>query len=76
MNRATYRNAREKIIKASVLIKEALDISITLLRTNQRNNIIMLWEAFARDIISYVRRRSKETGTKLTGYISIKRIFF
>ena len=76
MNRIAYRNVKENIIKALALIKEAIDISIPMLRTNQRNNVVILWEAFAREIIFYVRRRSEDTGMNLSGYISIKRIFF
>lgn len=76
MNRIAYRNVKEKIIKASTLIKEALDMSIPMLKTNQRNSIVMLWEAFAREIVFHVRRRSNETGMSLSSYISLKKILF
>ncbi len=62
--------------KALALIKEALDISISMLKTNQENNIVMLWEEFAREIILYIRQKSKETGINFSNYISMKRIFF
>lgn len=76
MNRATYGNVKEKMVEALALIKEALDMSISMFKTNQENNIIMLWEAFAREIMLYIRRRSKETGINFSNYISVKRIFF
>ncbi|NLJ40341.1 MAG: hypothetical protein GX352_01825 [Clostridiales bacterium] len=75
MNRATPRNVKEKMVKALALIKEALDMSIPMLRTNQKNNIVLLWEAFIREIIIYVRCRSKEIGINLSRYISKRRIF-
>ncbi|MFW5649524.1 MAG: hypothetical protein ACOCG5_10575 [Candidatus Alkaliphilus sp. MAG34] len=76
MNRATYKNVKGKMAKALALIKEALDISISMLKTNQENNIVMLWEEFAREIILYIRQKSKETGINFSNYISMKRIFF
>ena len=76
MNRATYKNVRGKMARALTLIKEALDISISMLKTNQENSIIMLWEEFMREIILYIRHKSKETGINFSNYISMKRIFF
>ena len=76
MNRATYKNVKGKMAKALTLIKEALDISISMLRTNQENNIAMLWEEFMREIILYIRHKSRETGINFSNYISMKRIFF
>lgn len=76
MNRATCENVKGKMAKALTLIKEALDISISMLRTNQENNIVMLWEEFIKEIILYIRYKSKETGINLSNYISMKRIFF
>ncbi|MDI9475502.1 MAG: hypothetical protein ACOX0L_04235 [Natronincolaceae bacterium] len=76
MNRATYKNVKGKMAKALTLIKEALDISISMLRTNQENNIAMLWEEFMREIILYIRHKSRETGINFSNYISMRRIFF
>lgn len=76
MNQTTCKNVEEKMAKALALIKEALDIIISMLRTNQENNIIMLWEAFIKEIILHVRHKSKETGIDFSSYISMKRIFF
>ena len=76
MNQDTMRNIKHKMIQALILIKEALDMSIPLLRTNQKNNIVMMWEAFARETIFYIKYRSKETKSNLIDNVSITRIWF
>ncbi len=76
MNQATLRNIKAKMLQALALIKEALNMSIPLFRTEQKNNIVMLWEAFAKELIGYIRYRSRETGVNLLSNISIRRIWF
>ncbi len=75
MNRVTPRNVKDKMVQALALIKEAVNMSVPFLKTNQRNSIVTLWEVFIREIILYIRLRSKETGTNLIGNISLKRIW-
>lgn len=64
------------MVQALVLIKEAVNMSVPFLKTSQKNSIVILWEMFIREIVLYIRHRSKETGTNLIGNISLKRIWF
>lgn len=75
MTQPTIKEIKYKMSQALALIKEALNMSIPLLITDQRENIIALWEAFIREFIGYIKRRSKDAGTNLMNYISISRIW-
>jgi len=76
MNQITPGNVKSKMVQALALIKEALDMSIPLLKTDQRGNIEMLWEAFVAEFIRHIKNRSRETGINLIRNISIRRIWF
>jgi hypothetical protein len=76
MNRITPKNVKEKMVQALALIKEAVDMSIPLLKTERQESIVMLWETFIGEFIDYIKLRSKETGVNLISKISIRRIWF
>ena len=76
MKQVTPQNIKAKMFQALDLIKEALDMSIPLFRTEQKNNIVALWEAFIKEFIVYIRHRSRETGINLINKISIGKIWF
>lgn len=76
MDNVTPMDVKNKMIQALAHVKEALDMSIPLLKTNQKHNIISLWEAFIKEFIQYTRRRSKETETNLIGSVSLRKIWF
>ncbi|NLK01022.1 MAG: hypothetical protein GX318_07285 [Clostridia bacterium] len=75
MDRITFRNIKNKMIQALALMQEALDMSIPLLKSNQNNNIVMLWENFVKEFMGYIRHRSKESGVNLMSKISLRRIW-
>lgn len=76
MNRNTPRDVKAKMIQALSLMKEALDMSIPLIKSGQKRSIIMLWEAFIGEFIDYIKYKSNQTGINLIDNISIKRIWF
>ncbi len=76
MNRATPENIGEELSQALALIKEALDMSAPLFGTDQEDSVVMLWEAFIKEFIGYVRQRSAEEGINLMSRISITKILF
>ncbi|HKM39376.1 MAG TPA: hypothetical protein VJ036_03815 [bacterium] len=76
MNQAPIQEIKRNLIQALVIIKETVDLSIPLLKTNQRKMAVALWEAFLREFIAYLRNRSKATGMNLMRYISLTRILF
>lgn len=76
MNRATPENIGEELSQALALIKEALDMSAPLFGTDQEAGAVMLWEAFIKEFIGYVRQRSAEKGINLMSRISITKILF
>ncbi len=76
MNRVTPRKIKNKMSKALSLTKEAFEMSIPLLKTNQKENVGLLWEAFTREFIMYIKHRSKETGINLIEHLSIRNILF
>lgn len=76
MTQVTIGEVKSKMMQALNLIKEAVNMSIPLLRTEQNKNIIALWEAFIREFLGFIKRRSKETGDgDLMSYISLTRIW-
>ncbi len=76
MNRSTPRDIKAKMLQALPLMKEALDMSIPLMKSGQKRNIIMLWEAFIGEFINYIKYKSNQTGINLINNISIRRIWF
>ena len=62
--------------QALSLIKEALDSSLPLLQSEHKQGVVALWEAFLRECLSYIKQKSKETGSNLLGYVSFNRIWF
>lgn len=64
-----------KMTQALILIKEALNISLPLLRGEQRQGVVALWEGFLREILTFIRKTSKESGLNLISYISFNRIW-
>lgn len=75
MTPSTSEEVKNKMKQALILLKEAINMSIPLLRTEQRTNIIGLWEAFMREFLSFINRRSKETGASLINSISLSKIW-
>jgi dsDNA-binding SOS-regulon protein len=75
MTQPTIKDIKNKMSQALALIKEALNMSIPLLKTEQRENIVALWEAFIREFMGFIKQRSKEAGANLMSYISIRRIW-
>ncbi|NLP19029.1 MAG: hypothetical protein GX376_08060 [Firmicutes bacterium] len=76
MDKVTFQDIKVKMDQALALIKEALDLSIPLLKTRQRKTIVALWEAFIREFILYHKYRSRATGVNLINSISLRRILF
>ncbi|MGI5883252.1 MAG: hypothetical protein ACOX7L_09300 [Dethiobacteria bacterium] len=76
MDQATTKNIKTKMMQALGLIREALEMSIPLLETNRKKDVVLLWEAFLREFVGYIRRRSKETGVNLASNISLRKIWF
>ncbi len=66
---------RVKMTQALGLLKEALNISLPLLHTNQKQGVIAIWEGFIREVVTTVKRRSHESGLNLLSFISFKRIW-
>lgn len=75
MNEGNLSGAREKMSRALTMIKEVVDISLPLLKGEQRKEIIAMWEDFLREFIRYLKVRSRETGCNLLGCISFNRIW-
>lgn len=76
MTQVTVGEVKAKMMQALNLIKEAVNMSIPLLRTEQKRNIITLWEAFIREFLGFIKRRSKEAGDgDLMSYISLTKIW-
>jgi hypothetical protein len=76
MDQATPKNIKAKMMQALGLIREALEMSIPLLETNRKKDVVLLWEAFLREFVGYIKRRSKETGVNLASNISLRKIWF
>ncbi len=76
MDQKALQDIKAKMFQALALVKEALDLSIPLLKTRHRKTIVALWEAFMKEFIIYHRHRSKATGVNLIGSISLRRVFF
>lgn len=76
MDQAAFLNIKGKMTQAMALIKEALDLSIPLLKNKQRKKIVALWESFIKEFITYHKYRSKATGVNLLSGISLRRILF
>lgn len=76
MDQTAFQDIKAKMVQALVLVKEAFDLSVPLLKTRQRKTIVALWEAFLREFIVYHRHRSKATGVNLIGSISLRKILF
>jgi len=66
---------RNKMIKALALVKEALDLSIPLLGSVQRQEIVTLWEDFLREFLGHIRSKSRQSGQNLFACLSFKRIW-
>ena len=76
MDKNTMDNVKTKMIQALSLIKEAFDQSVPLLKTGQKNDIVILWETFIREALDYIKQKSKESGSNLINSISISKIWF
>lgn len=76
MTEPSVYDVKAKMVQALNLIKEAVDMTIPLLSTEQKRNIITLWEAFIREFLGFVKKRSKESGSgDLMGHISLRKIW-
>lgn len=75
MNDEKTMEIRAKMVQALSLLKEALNISLPLLQSEQKKGVVALWEGFLREFFSYVKQKSKETGSNLMAYISFNRIW-
>lgn len=76
MDKNTMDSIKTKMIQALSLIKEAFDQSVPLLKTGQKNDIVILWETFIREALDYIKQKSKESGSNLINSISISKIWF
>ncbi|MHB1125471.1 MAG: hypothetical protein ACYC2T_00720 [Bacillota bacterium] len=65
---------KEKMTQALGLLKEAVDLSIPMLRNNQRDGVKSLWEHFLRELFSYIKQKSRETRVNLLAYISYRKV--
>ncbi|NLK08701.1 MAG: hypothetical protein GX316_08385 [Firmicutes bacterium] len=66
---------KRKMIEAMGLLKEAADLSISLVKTEGREQMKTLWEDFVREFIRYTKTKSRETGIDLISMVSMSRIF-
>ncbi|NMA54442.1 MAG: hypothetical protein GX952_00745 [Firmicutes bacterium] len=76
MNQTSLEDIKTKMDQASAFIEQAMDLSVPLLKTNQKNNVTALWEAFIKRTIAYDRQKAKLVGTNLIKNISLSRIMF
>ena len=74
MNQDQAKEVRNKLGQALLLIKEAVDLSVFLVKKEGKEQIKVLWEDFIRDFVSYTKKKSQETGVDLTSLVSLRRI--
>jgi hypothetical protein len=65
---------RTKMVQALSLIKQAVDLSLPLVKSGGRESMKILWEEFLKEFIRYIKLKSRETGVNLISLISISRI--
>ncbi len=65
---------KEKMLQALMLIMEAAELSIPLIKQGKKEEMKVLWEDFIREFIRYTKNKSKETGIDLISMISLVRI--
>ena len=75
LEQPTTTEIRAKMDQALTLLKEALNSSLPLLRSEQKDRIILLWESFLREFFSYAKQKSRETGANFMSLISFHRIW-
>ncbi len=65
---------KEKMLQALMLIMEAAELRIPLIKQGKKEEMKVLWEDFIREFIRYTKNKSKETGIDLISMISLVRI--
>ena len=75
MDQNKFLEIKTRMVKALALIKEAVDLSIPLLGSVQRQEIVTLWEDFLREFLSHIRSKNRQTGQNLFACLSFKRIW-
>lgn len=74
MNQEKAAMVRNKMAQALLLIREAADLSISLVKENGKEQMAVLWEDFIREFIRYTKTKAGETGVDLISLVSLSRI--
>ena len=75
--RGQLEQVRAKLVEASGLVREAVDLSLEVLCRNIRPNpaVSRLWEDFLGDFLGYVKQKGRERKRNLFATISFARIW-
>jgi translation initiation factor 2B subunit (eIF-2B alpha/beta/delta family) len=74
LDQEKVNEVRAKMVQALLLIKEAVDLSLTLVKYGEKESMRLLWEDFIKEFIRYIKKKSRETGINLISLISFSRI--
>jgi len=69
---------RAKIQRAEELIKEAMDSGLPLMGSEDERELTALWEEFFRELLIYIKLKSRETRHNLLPviFLTFNRVWF
>lgn len=74
MNQEKTSEIRTKMVQALSLMKQAVDLTLPLVKSGSKESMKVLWEEFLKEFIRYIKVKGQETGINLISLISITRI--
>ena len=75
MSQGELSEVRSRMAGALVLLREAVDLSLPLLDSEQKGQVVALWEDFLREFFRHVKKKGRESRLNLFSCLSFRRIW-